>query len=233
MVFRRYGLVLLVMLAVMPVAGAKSAAAEPCLVKNAPAVTVKVETADIAYDFSKTARELTAMKADTVSPYPPGSDSVSGGLRQMQPVISTLLSWNLTEWPKQKTGCLTYKTVDVTIVMDPKIYVAREFNKDACRNAILQHERKHVTVDRVVMNKYAGSIGRVIQAAVNRVGAMGPFALDRKEEMQNISASHIENAIKEQISLMNEEMRRQQQKIDSLEEYKYVSSFCNDIKFPR
>lgn len=215
------------------ISGGKQAVAVTCRVEKPPAVTVRVETADIVYDFAQTAQALAALRGDTRSPYPAGVDSVSGGLRKMTPKITTLFSWSLTEWPAKKTGCLTYKTVDVTIRMDPQIYVAREFNTDVCRNAILQHERKHVAVDRQVMNKYAGSMGRAIQQAVDKAGAIGPFALGRAQEMQDISGRHVEKALEEQISLMEQEMHRRQEKVDSLEEYEYVSSFCRDVKFPR
>lgn len=214
--------------------GAVAQAADiACRVAQPPMIAVKLETADIAYDFSKTARDLTALKGDTSSPYPPGSDSVSGGLREVQPEINSRIAWELTYETGNNNACLAYKTIDVTIKLAPKIYVAREFNRDSCRNAILQHERKHVETDRIIMNKFAATMGRAVQGVVDKTGALGPFPLDRQEEMKDISSGYIEKTLNAQISLMEKEMRAAQKKVDSLEEYEYVSGFCRDVDFPR
>ncbi len=208
-------------------------AEDACLVETPPAVAVKVETADIVYDYGLTAQQLTAMKTDTVSPYAPGADSVSGGLREDKPEIKSLITWQLKHTPRKNIGCLAYNKIDITIKLSPKIYVAREFNAGSCREAILQHERHHVAVDRQVMNKYANIIGRSVQNAVNKAGALGPFPMDQQEKMKEISSLHIESAINSQILLMQKEMRQLQGQVDTLDEYKRVSSYCRDIKFPR
>lgn len=210
-----------------------AASGEACTVRKAPSITVKIETEEIDYDYSHTAAALGLMKTDSVSPYSPGADTVSGGLREDHPEIRSQVGWELMSEPYRKIGCLSYDKIDIVIHLDPKIYVAKEFNSGACREAILQHERRHVEVDRKVMNKYGASIGQAVQAAVNSAGALGPFKLEDQEKMKALSSSHIESAINTQKLLMEQEMRRLQGQVDSLEEYKRVSAQCRDVKLPK
>jgi hypothetical protein len=159
-------------------------------------------------------------------------DSVSGGLREDRPQVRTELTWNIRYEERSRIGCMSFDKVNVTIHLKPKIYVAREFNVGQCREEILVHERKHVEVDRKVMNKYAVAIGNALQKTVNDIGPIGPFHMDRVEEMKSSVTARIERAIDEQTALMDADMRREQAKVDTLEEYRRVSGFCRDIKVP-
>ncbi|MGZ9109265.1 MAG: hypothetical protein ACXW4B_10665 [Micavibrio sp.] len=229
-----FGPEILMLNAALILAGAgASTATEGCTVRDAPAITVKIQTEEIDYDYSRSAKALGVMKTDSISPYAPGADTVSGGLREDHPEIRSKISWQLMHEPRRKIGCLSYDTIDIIIHLAPKIYVAKEFNTGACREAILQHERRHVEVDRRVMNKYGASIGRAVQAAVNAAGAIGPFKLADQEKIKAMSSRHIESALNSQQLLMEQEMRVLQGQVDSLEEYNRVSAQCRDIKLPK
>lgn len=205
-----------------------------CVVEKAPSITVKVQTEEIDYDYSRNAAELGKLKTDSVSPYAPGADTVSGGLREDHPEIRSQIEWALKYEPKRNVGCMWYDTIEIIIHLKPKIYVAKEFYaSQPCREAILQHERRHVEVDRKVMNKYAAGMGKAVQNAVNNAGAMGPFNMDDQEKIKTLSGKHIESALDSQRLLMEKEMRSLQSQVDSLEEYKRVSSFCRDVKLPK
>ena len=222
--------ILLMKAALILAAAPASAGGETCTVHKAPAITIKVETEDIDYDYSQNAKALGLMKNDTVSPYAPGADTVSGGLREDHPEIRSDISWELMQEPRRKIGCLSYSAVNIVIHLAPKIYVAKEFNTGACREAILQHERRHVEVDRQVMNKFGASMGRAVQVAVNKAGALGPFPLGEQEKMKTLSSKPIEDALNSQKLLMEAEMRRLQSQVDSLAEYQRVSAQCRGIK---
>ena len=221
------------MLSVADPAAGKKAAPE-CVVAEAPSITVKVKTDEIDYDYAKSASELSKMKSDSVSPYAAGADTISGGLREDHPEIRSQIEWNLQYEPRKNIGCMWYDTIAISVQLKPKIYVAKEFYASpACRDAILQHERRHVEVDRKVMNKYAAAMGKAVQAAVNKAGAVGPFNLDDQEKMKTMSSRHIESALDSQRLLMEKEMRVLQGQVDSLEEYKRVSAFCKDVKISK
>lgn len=200
-----------------------------CSVKTTPAVKVTVETDHIDYDFTKSAKHLSAIKNDTVSPYAPGTDTVSGGLREDHPQTRASISWSLEYDPEKNIGCMWYDKIEITVRLDPKIYVAKEFNVGNCREAILAHERRHVAVDREVMNKYATNMGRAVQKAIDQSGAMGPFNMNDQEEMQNRSSQYIESVMKPQRLAMEKEMRTKQGLVDSLAEYERVSAHCRNV----
>jgi hypothetical protein len=200
-----------------------------CSVKTTPAVKVTVETDQIDYDFTKSAQHLSSIKNDTVSPYAPGTDTVSGGLREDHPQTRAAISWSLEYNPDSNIGCMWYDKVEITVRLDPKIYVAKEFNVGNCREAILAHERRHVSVDREVMNKYASNMGRAVQKAIDQAGAMGPFNMNDQKKMQDLSSQHIENAMKPQRLAMEKEMRTKQAQVDSLAEYERVSAYCRNV----
>jgi hypothetical protein len=191
-----------------------------------------MQTDPIQYDFSKPAAALNQKQVSGGTPYGAGVDSVSGGLREDRPQVRTELTWNIRYEERSRIGCMSFDKVNVTIHLKPKIYVAREFNVGQCREEILVHERKHVEVDRKVMNKYAVAIGNALQKTVNDIGPIGPFHMDRVEEMKSSVTARIERAIDEQTALMDADMRREQAKVDTLEEYRRVSGFCRDIKVP-
>lgn len=200
-----------------------------CAVRTVPAIKVNVETDAIDYDFTKSAHHLSAIKNDTVSPYAPGTDTVSGGLREDHPQTRAAISWSMEYDPDKNIGCMWYDTVEITVSLNPKIYVAKEFNVGNCREAILAHERRHVAVDRDVMNKYARNMGQAVQRAINQAGAMGPFHMNDSKKMQDLSSAYIERAMKPQRDAMEKEMRIKQGQVDSLQEYQRVSTHCQNV----
>ncbi|MCM2344375.1 MAG: hypothetical protein NDJ24_07425 [Alphaproteobacteria bacterium] len=228
------GLVLGVLLAGAPQAGAakktiKSASDVTCSVPKAPMITVTPQTADIKYDYSKTAKQLTQQGSNTVNPYAANVDTTTGGLRSDTPKMRSNVKMGTLTYPSLKVGCIWYDTIEVGIELNPVIFIAKEFQREPCKSAILKHELKHVTVDRDVMNKYAMEIGKAVQIAVNQAGALGPFNVADINMQQDRLIGHIQSAINSQQLLLDKEMRQKQAQVDSLEEYEQVSKVCKDI----
>ena len=201
-----------------------------CALPKAPHVTVKVATNDIKYDFSRSSQELTMMKGDTLSPYAPGTDMASGGLREDRPTINTQIEWQIELDERRNVACMWYDKVTIRITLDPKIYVAREFNTGTCREAVLRHEHRHVDIDRIVLNKFAADIGQAVQQAVDSAGVFGPFNYNDVERVKDKTSRHIESAIDTRRLLMEKDMDAQQSRVDSLEEYERVSAQCRDVR---
>lgn len=199
-----------------------------CTVPQPPKISVNPVSAPIAYEFSLSAEELGRFKVDTVSPYAPGTDLTTGGLRHDRPKIETAVKWGVRSFPGREAACLWYNDITVNINLNPKIYIARDHTSPACRNAILEHEKKHVAVDRQVINRFSRNIGQAIKSAVDQAGAMGPYKLSEVEKAQQRLVKHIEAAIDTQTFLMQEEMRRHQAAVDSLEEYERVGKICDE-----
>lgn len=206
----------------------RSAADVRCNVPKAPAIRVLPQTADIKYDYSKTTEELTAWQSNTVNPYAANLDTSTGGMRADRPEIRSSIKMGTMTYPSLAVGCMWYESVTVDIKMNPVIYIAREFQQEPCRSAIMEHEVKHVRVDREVMNKYAAEIGRAIQSAVNQAGALGPFNVNEMPRHQEAYINHVRSAINSQELMLTKEMRTKQGQVDSLEEYERVSKICKN-----
>jgi hypothetical protein len=201
-----------------------------CRVEAAPQINVAVRSDDIHYDYSKSAAELKALENNKASsPYPPGADTATGGLRADHPTVATSVTLDIVSnlWSKQ--GCARYKSIDIEIHLRPQIYVAKEYDTGVCRQAVLAHELKHVQVDRDVMNKYAAIIAPQVQDIVNRIGALGPFGAESTEAVKAQAAGYVTVATDRIEKAMETELNTRQKDVDSLEEYRYVGSFCQDV----
>lgn len=203
-----------------------------CRITEAPSVNIRVVTDEISYDYSHSTAELSRMKSDTISPYPKGSDTATSGLREDHPQIRSEIKWNIRYTDPAK-ACMFFKTIDVTLHLKPKIYLAREFNTGQCRDAVLSHERKHIQVDREVMNKYAGLIGVSLQNTINKVGAIGPFNMNNMNAVKNQSSAYVKAALDPYKKALSDELHTRQQAVDNLAEYQRVGSFCRSVKVKR
>lgn len=209
----------------LTLAGGKAASVQ-CSVSKAPVINVRPVTRDIEYDFSKPAKMLTAMGSDTVNPYSPSTDTITGGLTVDMPQTKIEVQFGGVQYPGDVV-CAWYDTVTIIIELQPKIYVAKEnAGKRACREAILEHEQKHVRVGREIFNEYAQSVGLAVQGAVNDAGAVGPFNGSRMEETKKTLMEHVKSAITANELKLRKEIRERQGKVDSYEEYERVSAIC-------
>lgn len=207
----------------------RSAADVHCKVPKPPVIQVLPKTADIRYDYSQTAEQLTARGSNTVNPYAANLDTTTGGLRSDSAKISSNIKMGTQTWPSLNVGCIWYDSIIVNIALSPVIYIAKEYQQEPCRSAITEHELRHVSVDREVMNKYAMEIGRAIQAAVNRAGALGPFNAPEMSTHQDRLIKHVQSAIDSQQLMLEKEMRQRQAQVDSVQEYQRVSNICKDV----
>lgn len=207
----------------------RSAADVRCAVPKAPVIQVLPKTADIRYDYSRTTEQLTSMGSNTVNPYAANLDTTTGGLRADAAKIASNIKMGTQTYPALNVGCIWYDSIIVNISLSPVIYIAREYQQEPCKSAIIEHEIRHVSVDRDVMNKYALEIGRAIQSSVNQAGALGPFNAQEMPRHQDRLIKHIQSAIDSQQLMLEKEMRTRQGQIDSIEEYQRVSNICKDV----
>jgi hypothetical protein len=198
-----------------------------CTVPRPPNIIVNPVTNAIQYEYMMTSEELNKYTTSTVSPYAPNVDSTTGGLRHDRPKITTEIQWGRMDDSSRGLSCLWYDTIRVTIELSPKIYIARDKQFRRCKQEIIDHEVRHVDVDRQVINKYSQAIGLAVKNAVDKVGAMGPYNQHEIEHIQNNLVSHIHAAINSQKLLLFQEMSREQAKVDSLEEYERISRKCS------
>ena len=117
--------------------------------------------------------------------------------------------------------------MDVNININPKILIASDHKKGECRhNAILNHEMKHIFIDREIVRKYVPLIKREMEQAAIKVGIVGPKDARNAKLFQDKITDYMDGRLKIITTKMYSERSQNQQGIDSLAEYNRVSAEC-------
>lgn len=201
-----------------------------CRQKIVPKINVIPKQSTIQYDFTKSRAQLDGFDIDTISPYGPEHKTHVGGLMSGEIQIEQTVKFVHEVYEQIGVGCVHLKEVNVGIRMDPTIFVANEYKKGTCKHKeILLHEKKHVRVDQLIVNKYSKLIGKDLKAAVQNKGVkFGPYPVSKIEKVQKEVQDVLEGALIKRRDQMNYERRQRQQAVDSKEEYDRVSAACPD-----
>lgn len=190
-------------------------------------VTIKANTDQVSYDFSKSEKDLNKFNVDTVNPYGNNVITDVGGL--MKGGIETRQAMQFSTLTHKGLGqvCYWYDKVDVLVHIHPTIYIASEFPRGSCKHeAIMGHEHKHVQVDREIVNKYVALIGKAVKAEVDRNMIFGPLPVAEGKATEAWLQRRISSIVKQYTDMMDAERRTRQQAVDSLPEYERVNKMC-------
>lgn len=200
-----------------------------CIHQTAPKITVLPSKSTVTYDFSKSQAQLDGFDVDTVSPYGPGLETHIGGLMSGEVMVQHRVEFMQERYQHVDAGCLYIDKIDVNIHINPTIYVASDYPRGSCKhNAIIEHEKKHIQIDRVIVNKYAERIGRALEKILNNSGSSyGPYRMSDLPAAQKQVQSSIDTAVRRENDLMNEERKAKQQQIDTVDEYNRVEAVCS------
>lgn len=155
----------------------------------------------------------------------PTYDNVVLGLTQYQPVFE----FAAPIW-KQARGdgsfCARAESVSLRIgYKDINVIIADEFKPGSCAyNFIMQHEQKHVDVNRGVLIEYSALLKKKIEDYLRINGLM---VMPNPSYAEKILKERVLEIIKKSQSEMDTENRRRQKLIDSPEEYAKANSACN------
>lgn len=198
-----------------------------CPRKPAGKVNIVWGSDNIQYDFTKSQSQMDAMENDTVNPYGRHAKTHVGGLMKGGISVSSRVQVATMSYPRTRQVCQWIGNVDINILIDPKIYIARDHARGTCKhNAILEHEMKHVFVDREIVKKYIPRIQNFLDQAVRKVGIVGPKSTREAGRYQTKISDYIEDQLKIVTQQMYDERGREQQAIDTLEEYERVARMC-------
>ncbi len=191
-------------------------------------INVIPHTAKVKYDYSQSLEQIQAYQTDTVDPYSFHGKTITQGFMKGQIELRHKMTLGKSENQRHGYGCLWYDTIDIELNIDPEIVIAKELYRDKCmRDSIIEHELKHVRVDREVVNKYANSIGqRVFTALKSRGFSVGPFEIWRMEEVQGKMERVINQILELEYKKLGIERQERQRAVDSLEEYESVDDKC-------
>lgn len=199
-----------------------------CVAKISPKINVLPTKSRVKYNLTKSKNDLERFDIDTISPYGTNSNAHVGGLMSGKIQLKQQTEFMQETYDHVGYGCVYIKSIDVKIHIDPTIYIANENKRGSCKyNEILNHEKKHVREDRLIVNKYSGLIAKDLKTALTTSGySFGPYEISKIADVQKKLQSDLEGIVKNRHEQMNLERKKRQQAIDSLNEYERISKAC-------
>lgn len=198
-----------------------------CSPSDSPKINIHTSTDQVFYNFTLSEKQLDNFSVSTVSPYSSNVITDVGGL--MKGGIETQQRMNFGTMTNRTTGqiCYWHDSMEVYMHIKPTIYVASNFPKGSCMHtAILEHEHKHVLVDREIVNKYAALIGQALRDDITRYRVYGPIPLSQEQALASQMKERMKSILMKYTNQMSTERRQRQQQIDSLSEYERVNNLC-------
>lgn len=199
-----------------------------CKTRKPPQITVSASDASIHYDHSKTQNELSTFDNDTISPYPAGSNTHIEGLMNGEIGTSYTMKFYQVHYPTLNAGCTYLDSVNVNIKVKPTIYIASDYREGSCMyRAIMEHEKKHIAVDRLIITKFDQMVTRALNDDLAGADASSKlYNLRDLPASQKIIEDHVGGLISSLSAKMTQERREKQQQVDTLQEYRRVQRQC-------
>ena len=203
-----------------------------CHLKKAPRISVMPSNSRIQYDFTKSKAALDKVDVDTVSPYGPHHKTYVSGLMSGAISIRSRIAFAQEIYENIGVGCTYVKSVEVTLHVDPTIFIASEYPRGSCMHqAILDHELKHVREDQLIINKYAAILDTELSQKISRLRhKYEPVLIADIKDLQNDVQEQIHDVVRDYNSQLNQERQQRQQAIDTLEEYESIGRRCQGSK---
>jgi hypothetical protein len=193
-------------------------------------ITVLPRTAQVQIDASKTLAQMQNQKMDTINPY--GFSGMSSTQAYMGATVGIGkdadidIDYNFDK--RLGAYCMWYNRIYIPIDISPTIYIAKELHADPClRKVTIEHEMKHVDVDRRMVNKYAKIIGQKIYNGLKERGFRAqPVPPEGGQHMMNRMSELITQIVEMEHNKMQIERLEAQREVDNLQEYERVSALC-------
>lgn len=205
-----------------------------CTMPEPAKINVIPKTSEVKYDYSKPMAAMQGGQTGTINPYSFHTMSATQGL--MQAELELRYQTDLDYSVDTKTGgvCIWYKQIDVSFTIAPTIQIAKEVYDSPCmRQAVTEHEMKHVMTDRKVVNKYAQVIGQNLYKELGARGwVAGPVPQANAQAVAERMQATVNQIIEHEYKKMGIERTEAQREIDSLEEYEAVGAKCPLFEMP-
>ncbi len=198
-----------------------------CAPNSAPIINVHTSTDQVFYNFTLSEKQLNGFSVSTVNPYASNIITDVGGLMKGGIQTQQKMSFGTMTNPNVGQVCYWHSDMDIYLHIKPTIYVASDFPKGSCMHAaILEHEHKHVIVDREIVNKYAALIGQALREDIHRYRIFGPVPISQEQALAAQMKQRMQTILTSYTTQMATERRKRQQQIDSLSEYERVNNLC-------
>jgi hypothetical protein len=185
----------------------------------------------LKYDYSKSLSEIQSIQTGTIDPHSFNGISVAQGYTSSSIALKQQVKFGGLTYTGYNAACIWYDKITIEIEIRPAITIAREVKADKCMGpATLNHEMKHVRALRKVVNKYAGIMGKEVHDALKDRGFIaGPVPLDQAQTIANRMERTVMQVLDHESKKLEIEHAEEQGKIDSREEYEYISGLCPDF----
>lgn len=198
-----------------------------CPAQKTARVDVRWRSEPVEFDFGRSIDNLNHSDVDTVNPYGTHVATDVGGLMSGSIKYESNIQISSVRYPVGNVTCLWVDKVTVDIVIDPIIMIAAEHPEGSCEhNAILEHEYKHVAVDRSVVKDHLQAARQATALAVQKVGVVGPKKSDSANEYKQKMTTYIQDQLKLEMDSMYADRKKRQAAIDTKEEYDRVDGQC-------
>lgn len=189
-------------------------------------INVIPRTEEVKYDFKQSLAQIQNYSTDTVDPYGFHGQTITQGFMKGQIGLTQKIRFGMIT--QKGYGCVWYDTITVELDITPEIVVANEIYRDHCmRKAVVEHELKHVRVDRQVVNKYAKTMGqKLLEALSSRGFSAGPFKEERMPEIQAKMRNVVRQILELEYKKLGIEREERQRQVDTIEEYESVDDQC-------
>lgn len=191
-------------------------------------VSVNPSSERVEYDFTKSRNELQALEIDTISPFAEGKVTHVNGAMSGTIQIETQVQYQTETYRQLGMVCVYVDTLQVTIHYDPTIYITRDYKPGTCEhNAVMEHEKKHLKVDELMITKYAESIDRALRNDIRKEGfRFGPFTTKETPQFLEDLKTHYVDLVEQEQKKLSAQRLKRQQSIDTLAEYERVAAIC-------
>lgn len=205
-----------------------SGSADVCMRHDPAKINIIPRTEEVEYDTSQSLAELQEYQTDTVDPYSFHGSTVTQAFTRGRIKVEQAIKLGHSQNRKGDQSCLWYDTIEITLHIEPTIVVAREIYNDTCmRDAVIDHELKHVRVDREIVNKYANVMGQKLLSELQSRGfSAGPLPSDRVEDVSEKMQRVVKQILELETQKMSVDRQERQREVDSLGEYESVDARC-------
>lgn len=191
-------------------------------------IHVKMETPEPIINHTKSRYDLRDFDVSTKSPYGDKNFTHVNGLMRGPVELTTKMTIAWQSDASRQENCFWYRTITLTLKLQPTIYVAKEIPKGTCYfNAIIQHEMKHVEVDRGLIRDYQNIIYDTIENYVHSAGPLDHSPMGDEKAAQKKLTKDLEREVQDIHVRMREDRIERQAAIDTLGEYNRVADECD------
>lgn len=222
---KKFGFLTLFMMMVF--ASQVAVASVTCDPQDMTSINVVWATDKISYDHRHSMKQLSEKPIDTKSPYAAHIVTQVGGLMKGGLEVTTNYKISKARYPTLRQNCIWMSEIDIRLEISPTIFIARDYPRDSCMyNAVLEHEMKHIQVDRDIANKYQHQLRQMASNIAQKVGVVGPKSDVETRRTEKRIQDYFKTNMNIVLEKMYAERREKQQAVDNIHEYERVQNLC-------